>query len=80
MPWLHVIWTDIAQEKIAAHAVTEAEVEHVVLHVEATNQSRSTGRPIFIGRTQAGRRLCVVCEWLDEVTVEIITAYEPQQR
>jgi uncharacterized DUF497 family protein len=80
MPWRHLIWTDIACEKIAAHGVSEHEVEEVVLTARCMTFSRSSGLPLYIGHTHAGRRLCVVFREVDEVTIEILTAYEPQAR
>jgi len=79
MPWLDVIWTDIALEKIAANHVTEDEVEEVVLSAIAEGRSRSTGRPTYTGFTSAGRRIFVVFRRLDSMTIEIITAYEPER-
>jgi hypothetical protein len=79
MPWHHIIWTDLAREKIAANGVTEEEVEYVVLTARKAGRSRSTGRPIYIGWTSTGRHLVIPFRWLDDhrLTIEIITAYAP---
>jgi hypothetical protein len=37
---------------------------------------RSVGRPVAVGLTPAGRGVLVVYDWLDDVTVYPITAYE----
>lgn len=79
MPWVEFIWTETALTKIAANHVTQEEAEHVVREARAVRSSRSSGRPLAIGYTPAGRRIAVVFEWLDSLTVQPITAFDPQQ-
>ena len=76
MPWLEVFWTDANRQHIGEHGLTCEEVEHVLRHPIETTVSRTTGRPVCVGLTPDRRRLLVVYEWLDEVTVYPITAYE----
>ena len=42
----------------------------------ATETSRSSGRPIAIGVTSTGRRIAVVYERIDEISVKPVTAYD----
>lgn len=80
MRWPEVIWVDGPDGNIAhlaEHDVSPAEAEHVLRHPIATDVSRTTGRPIAIGYTEAGRRLIVVYERIDATTVYPITAFEP---
>lgn len=79
MPWLHIIWSDANIAKIEVHDLTRAEVEYVLQHPLATDISRTSERPIHIGRTHAGRSILVVFEWIDDVTVYPITAYDIQE-
>lgn len=76
MPWIEVFWTDENQQHIAAHGLGVDEVEYVLRHPIDTGESRTTGRPVAFGLTEAGRQVLVVYEWLDEITVYPITAYE----
>ena len=77
--WIDVIWTDVAREKIAAHGVREHEVEQVLMDPAEETTCRTTGLPLARGWTEAGRPLVVVYRWVDAVTVEPITAYEPER-
>lgn len=77
MPWIDIIWTDRFLEKIAEHGVSQDEVEWVLMEPAVEDFSRSTGLPLARGLTEAGRPLVVVFRWIDEITVEPITAYEP---
>jgi len=76
MPWMHLIFTDASREKLAEHGVSEDEVEQVMVEAEWHTTSRSSGLPIALGRTGAGRRIVVVYRTLDSITCEIVTAYE----
>jgi len=81
MSVLHVIW-DLDDDPegnvqhIAGHGVTKAEVVEVLDRPEADEVSRSSGRPVAIGTTSAGRALLVVYEEIDEDTVYPVTAYD----
>jgi hypothetical protein len=63
-------------EHIAEHDITTAEVQYVLNHPIATDISRSSGRPVIFGYTKAKRKLAVVYEPIDAITVYPITAYD----
>ena len=69
---LRVIWDleddpDGNVQHIAAHGITQAEVEEVLLQSGLpVEYSNSTGRPTVKGRTVAGREIRVVFEWDEE--------------
>ena len=76
---LDVIWTDGPDGNIAhlaEHGVSPEEAEEVLREPVATDVSRRTGRPLAFGLTHAGRKLAVVYEQIDRITVYPITAYE----
>ena len=58
------------------HGVSTEEVEEVLQNVTDADVSRSSGRPVAFGDTDAGRQLMVVYEEIDEDTVYPVTAYE----
>jgi len=79
MPHLEVIWTDGPDGNIthlAEHGISPEEAQDVLREPVATDVSRSSGRPIVFGTTRSGRRLAVVFERIDPITVYPITAYE----
>ena len=63
-------------ETLAEHGITSEEFEEVVSDPVETQQSRSSGRPMAFGDTASGKYLACVCEFLDDVTVYLVTAYE----
>lgn len=70
-------------QHIAAHDITIAEVEDVLLDRESEDTlSRSSGRPITFGYTASGRYLAVVWEHVDDnpLTIYPITAYDAPPR
>lgn len=81
MPVLHVIW-DLDNDPegnvqhIAEHGVTKAEVVEVLDRPEVCDVSHSSGRPVAIGTTSAGRAILVVYDEIDEDTVYPVTAYD----
>jgi uncharacterized DUF497 family protein len=58
------------------HGVSKEEVEEVLQNVTDADVSRSSGRPVAFGDTDAGRHLMVVYDEVDEETVYPVTAYE----
>ena len=64
----------------AEHGVTKEEVEEVFQNATDADVSRSSGRPVVFGDTDAGRHLMVVYEEIDEDSVYPITAYEVPAR
>jgi uncharacterized DUF497 family protein len=63
-------------QHILLHGITKEEVEEVLERSEATEISRSSGRPIAFGETRTGRLIVVVYEQIDDDTVYPVTAYE----
>jgi hypothetical protein len=79
MPWYDFLWNPERSgncDHIAEHGICQDEVEWVVQHPLAVGSSRSSGCPVAVGRTPAGRLLIVVYEHIDHVTVYPVTAYE----
>jgi uncharacterized DUF497 family protein len=62
------------------HGVTKEEVEEVFENAADFDVSRSSGRPVVFGDTNAGRHLMVVYEEVDADTVYPVTAYEVPKR
>jgi uncharacterized DUF497 family protein len=77
MPWIEILWTDRALAKLAEHGVSQEEAAQVLTDPDTWRTSASSGRPLAMGWTDAGRRLVVVYEQVDDVTRLVITAYEP---
>jgi hypothetical protein len=75
MPWVDVIWTDENEAHIVDAGIGMAEVEHVIRHPIDSGISRSSGRPFVVGYSPGGRRIMVVYEDVDTMTVYPITAY-----
>jgi uncharacterized DUF497 family protein len=85
MPFHAVIWDldddpDGNVRHCAEHDVTKGEVEEVFERAGDTDVSRSSGRPVVFGDTNAGRHLMVVYETIEPDTVYPITAYEVPRR
>lgn len=76
MPWLDVIWTKTNEAHLLSHNVTRQEAEYVIHNPIARDLSESTERPIVFGFTRAGRKIAVVYEVVDDITVYPITAYD----
>ncbi|HEX8324171.1 MAG TPA: hypothetical protein VF595_09680 [Tepidisphaeraceae bacterium] len=76
MPWRDVFWNDIIAEHIALHGLTRADVENAVCNATTEEESDSTGRPVLFGFAIDGRKIAVVYEVVDRITVIPITAYE----
>jgi len=69
---IEVIWDygpDGNVQHLAEHDVTPQEAEEVLADPITADVSRSTGRPIAFGLTRRGRRLAVVYEAVDAITV-----------
>ena len=69
------LWTEENEVHLAQHGVTKEEFEFVVLNAKTTRESRSSGRPIVFGMTEAGRKLCCVYE-VEEGFCFPVTAYD----
>ena len=64
----------------AEHDITKEEVEEAIQNAVDADLSRSSGRPVLFGDTNAGRHLIVVYESIDQDTIYPITAYEVSRR
>ncbi|MCR4413703.1 MAG: hypothetical protein NUV77_14885 [Thermoguttaceae bacterium] len=76
MPYYFFEWTPDIIDHLAEHDVTPEEFEEVVNNPDYEDVSRSTGNPIALGSTSAGRRLCCVFKRFADDVIEPITAYE----
>jgi uncharacterized DUF497 family protein len=85
MPFESIVWDldDDPDDNVmhcTEHGITKAEVEQVFENPADVDISRSSGRPVVFGNTQAGRHLMVVYEEVDENTIYPVTAYEVPRR
>jgi uncharacterized DUF497 family protein len=85
MPHNTIIWDldddpDGNVQHCTEHGVTKEEVEQVLECASDVDLSRSSGRPVVFGDTNAGRHLMVVYEIIETDTVYPITAYEVPRR
>jgi uncharacterized DUF497 family protein len=85
MAYQDIIWDsddepDGNVQHCAEHGVTKEEVEEVLQNATDADVSRSTGRPVAFGDTDAGRHLMVVFEEIDAETIYPVTAYEVPRR
>ena len=81
MPHFEFIWDDEPNgnvDKCAQHGLTQDDVENVFASPTTRTRSRSSGLPLWKGRSLDGREVAVVFEWIDEVTVFPITAFVPE--
>ena len=82
MVWFDFLWLDGANgsiEHIAEHDLTITDVEYVIENYDEESTSRGSGRPLRFGRIADGRYIAVVFEWVDNVTVYPITAFEVEE-
>lgn len=75
MAWIDVIWTDENEAHIAGHGLGTADVEHVLRNAIDSGTSRASGRPFVIGYAPTGRRIMVIYEEVDAITVYPVTAF-----
>ena len=69
MAWYEFIWTDESDgniEYIAQHGVSQDEFKFVFVNYESETTSHSSGRPMRFGRTESGRLIAVVFEWIEQ--------------
>lgn len=76
MPFYFFVWDDENEQHLAEHGVSPDEFEEIVCDPDGESDSRATGRPIAFGETASGKYLACVYEFIDDVTVYPITAYE----
>ena len=76
MPYYEFFWTDEIIEHLAEHGIGQKDFEEVVSNPTRLGVSRSSGRPCCWGKTPDGRQLFCVYEFLDDITIIPVTAYE----
>lgn len=79
MVWFDYLWLEGIEGNIghiAEHGIAPEDVEYAIENFEVERSSQSSGRPMRFGYTPDGRYIAVVFEWIDDVTVYPITAYE----
>ncbi len=76
MPYYDFLWTDEIIAHLAEHGVSRENFEEVVSNPRRVGVSRSSGRPCCWGETVEGRQLFCVYEFLDDITIIPVTAYE----
>jgi hypothetical protein len=77
MPYYVFVWTDLRLEKLAINGVDPDDFERVVMNPRSQAVSRSSGRPIALGRDARGAEIACVYEVDDDgITVYPITAFD----
>ena len=76
MPYFDFVWTEEILDHLAEHGVSREDFEEVVSNPNRVSVSRSSGRPCCWGETGDGRPLFCVYEFLDDMTIIPVTAYE----
>ncbi len=76
MPCYDFLWTDEIIAHLEEHAVSREDFEEVVTNPRRVGVSRSSGRPCCWGETTDNRQLFCVYEFLDDITIIPMTAYE----
>lgn len=79
VPYFEFLWTDEIAEHLAEHGVSPEEFVYVVNAPDRRSESRSSGRPCCWGETNEGRYLFCVYEYLDELTIIPVTAYDAEE-
>ncbi len=68
-------------EYIAQHDISTKDFERVVMNPVDLDTSESSGRDAAFGYTQDGRFIIAIFEYLDDITILPVTAYEvPEPR
>jgi hypothetical protein len=75
MDWLDVYWDEDTEAHLGQHGISREDFEHVIRHPIGEDISDGTGRPIRFGYSK-GRKLAVVYEMVDDITVLPVTGYE----
>jgi len=82
MPWYEFIWDDGPDgnvDHVAEHGLTPDDVEFVIMHPESVERSRSSDRTVAFGQTPDGRYIIAVYDFVDDITIFPVTAYEPNE-
>jgi hypothetical protein len=70
------MWTDEIIAHLAEHDIRPGDFERVVMNPVDMDQSKSPGLPSAFGYTRDGRFIIAVFEYLDDMTILPVTAYE----
>lgn len=76
MPFYFFVWSCEIEEHLAEHGIGRDDFETIVCNPDASDESRSTGRPVAFGWTADGRYVCCVFEMIASDTVLPVTAFE----
>jgi hypothetical protein len=76
MEWLEVYWDAEIEAYLGQHGVGREDFEQVMRNPIGEDSSDSSGKPIRFGFALDGRKIAAVFEWIDDMTVLPITAYE----
>ncbi len=76
MAYYNFLWTDEIVEHVAEHGVDPEEYEEVVSYPDRRGMSRSSKRPCCWGELADGRFIICVFDYLDDITILPVTAYE----
>jgi hypothetical protein len=81
MPYYYFMWTDEIVEHLAEHGLTPEDFERVVCNPTDVRKSRSSDLPAAFGYTEDGRHIIAVYDFLDDMTILPMPAYEvPEPR
>lgn len=84
MAWYEFIWMDDIDGNvghIAQHGLTPEDFEFVFENYDRETISQSSGRTIRFGRTEDGRMITIVFEWIEKgMSVYPVTAFEAPER
>jgi hypothetical protein len=76
MPYFEFQWNDKNKDHIDEHGISQDEFEAVVCDPERTGKSKASGLPAAWGYMSDGRYIMAVYDYLDELTVLPVTAFE----
>ena len=76
MSFFDFIWVDAVIDKLAEREISADEIEAITSHPEFADVTRSSGLPVAFGHLIDGRFVIVDYRWVDQITVQPITAYE----
>jgi len=79
MAFYFILWNDEPGEnvdKILQHGLTVDDVEFVLNNPEGHGTSRSSNRPFVVGTTPDGDYIMVIYDWIDDDTINPVTAYD----
>lgn len=81
MPYYFYLWTEEIIAHLAEHDITAKDFENVVSNPVKQDFSHSSGSPAAFGYTEEGRYIIAVFDFLDDMTILPITAYDvPEPR